>query len=143
MLPQRQAYPCSVATLRSYVTDPERLRLWWHPDDTVVRNVHFDVQPAGSLRIENVDEAGTVAPVVTGQFHNVEPERLVLTWIWEVGDAVIVDQETLLKILFREVKGVVCVELVHYGFITGDGVVRAGEMWSQTLAKLAGQSEQT
>ncbi len=60
-------------------TDPERLALWWGPNEFTNPVVELDVRPGGAIRVDMRGPDGTIYPM-GGVFQEiVEPERLVFT----------------------------------------------------------------
>ncbi|GAB4063344.1 hypothetical protein GCM10028777_06200 [Angustibacter speluncae] len=78
-----QHVPAPPARVYRAWTDPDELRVWWWPQwpDTTYA---VDVRVGGAYRIRSEAVGMGVHGVFTALD---EPDRIVLTWVWEDGDA--------------------------------------------------------
>jgi uncharacterized protein YndB with AHSA1/START domain len=77
-------------------TRAEEIGAWFGPEGITARDVEVDLRPGGAYSLVMHHEDGDVFPL-SGTYIEVEPPgRLVMTWIWGVGDYK--DIETLVTI---------------------------------------------
>lgn len=96
------------AVFAAFVT-PEKIALWWGPDDGPVLSAEVDARVGGRFhvrfRVEDGSEHGSA-----GTFEVFEPpRRLVMTWAWEEEDG----PDSRLEVSFRPVAAGTEVTLVH------------------------------
>ena len=78
------------------LTRADEFAAWFGPEGVTVRNVQLDLRPGGAYRLEMHHADGSIYPL-SGTYVEIDPStRLVMTWIWGVGDYA--DIETLVTI---------------------------------------------
>ena len=69
--------------LFAYWTDPELMRRWFCPNDTVLRSAETEARPGGRFRIVMQEADGGEVHDVSGTYLVFDPPRkLVFTWAW-------------------------------------------------------------
>lgn len=118
-------------------TEPETLRLWFHPAPTYTTPVaDVDLRPGGRYRIV-MRAADGADHAVSGTFREIQPpERLVFTWAWE--DAVD-EPETVVTVELVERGESTEVVLTHQGFATLERREQHTHGWTGCLEQLATQ----
>ena len=112
-------------------TDPEGIRQWMCPGDTVSAEAKLDVRVGGSYRI--VMKSKTRDYVHTGVYQVVEPpSKLVFTWTREEDDA-----PTLVTVEFLPHGDETEMVLTHERFLDADVMKRYQGGWATIADKFA------
>lgn len=124
-----QHVPAPPARVYRAWTDPDELRAWWWPQwpDTTYA---VDLRVGGSYRIRSE----TVGVGVHGVFTALdEPDRIVLTWVWEDGDAVSQEDTVTVELTGQGAGTLVTVTHVVSSPDDAAGYVQG---WTDVLARL-------
>ena len=79
-------YRASPERVFDALTVAESLSQWFGPASVTARHLSVDPKPGGAYQLEMHHDDGSVYPL-SGSFVEVSrPRRLVMTWIWGVGD---------------------------------------------------------
>ena len=113
-------------------TDPEKVKRWMGPGETVTVGVETDARPGGRYAISMRTPAGE-AHDVGGVFREVVPnEKLVFTWIWKSMP----EQETVVTVLLKPDGDGTLLTLTHEQFAAADARDRHQGGWNGAFDKL-------
>lgn len=128
----RKVIPASREEVFSAWIDPESIRDWMCPGDTVTAEAHLDPRVGGSYRI--VMKSPTRAVDHTGEYLVVEPPaKLVFTWVSNSTG----NQPTLVTVELFERGGACELVLTHERFTNAEAVKRHQGGWGQIVDQLA------
>jgi len=134
----RRVIPASREEVFAAWTDPESIRYWMCPGDTLTAEAHLDPRVGGAFRI--VMKSATRAYDHAGEYLVVHPpSKLAFTWISKGTD----NQPTIVTVeLFA--RGDECeVVLTHERFPNADAMRQHRGGWSQILERLAEHLQKT
>ena len=124
--------------LFAYWTDPELMRRWFCPNDTVLRSAETEARPGGRFRIVMEEADGGEVHDVSGTYLVFDPPRkLVFTWAW----ITMPERESLVTLELRAVDGGTELTLTHSQFADEAARDSHREGWSQLLDKLLAVTE--
>lgn len=128
----RKIIPASREEVFAAWIDPESIRDWMCPGETVTAEARLDPRVGGSYRI--VMKSPTREVDHTGEYLVVEPPaKLVFTWISNSTG----NQPTLVTVELFERGGACELVLTHERFTNAEAVRRHQGGWSQIVDKLA------
>lgn len=140
----RQLVDASIETAFEAWTDPEHVKRWWSPTETVTCTLcEIDLRVQGRYRIHMHDAADQSTCKVHGEFREVSPpERLVYTWNSETHQGTVTN--ALVTVEFHH-KGTEKTEVVlrHSGL--PDAPIRQGhrETWEKMLVSFGKYTRST
>ncbi len=114
--------------------EPEKLALWWGPDDGPVLSVEVDPRVGGFFHIrfrlaEDSTEHGSA-----GTFEVFDPpNRLAMSWAWDDDDG----SKSHVDVSFRQVDQGTEVTLVHSRLPDAEGRDQHRQGWEGAFRKLA------
>ena len=113
-------------------TDPEKVKRWMGPGETVTVGVETDARAGGRYAISMRTPAGE-AHDVGGVFREVVPnEKLVFTWVWKSMP----EQESVVTVLLKPDGDGTLLTLTHEQFASADARDRHQGGWNGAFDKL-------
>jgi uncharacterized protein YndB with AHSA1/START domain len=124
-------FPASPERVFDALTDAQSLSQWFGPASVTARQVSVDLKPDGAYRLEMHHDDGSVYPL-SGSFVEIaRPRRLVMTWIWGVGDYGGV--ETLVSIDLEPTDEGTRLTLTHENLVDDLARERHSEGWQSSF----------
>jgi len=112
----------------------EQWQSWIGPEGVNCEVPLLEPHVGGRYRITMHLSDGRIIPVA-GTFKEIDrPTRIVFTWKWEGGEE---DDDTLVSLTLRDLKGKTELTLRHQGLRTVENRDNHGKGWNGTLNKLA------
>ena len=125
----------SVETVFNAWTQPETIKQWFAPDDTMtVPNTRVDLVEGGEYMIHLHDSNASKDYIVSGTYEEIKiNEKLVFNWMWKDG----VDR-TQVTLEFQEKDAnTTLLTLSHRGFSQQEFADKHNEGWQACLESLA------
>ena len=129
----RQLKASRTAVFRAF-TEPEALAAWFGPETVTAKNVQVDLRVGGRYSLEMHNAEGLVT-TLSGVYQEITPpERLVMTWLWGMGD--LAGIETRVTIMLSETETGCELQLVHEGLPGQDWVEKHNGGWTSSFVCL-------
>jgi uncharacterized protein YndB with AHSA1/START domain len=116
-------------------TDPSILVQWFGPEGMGIPECEMDVRPDGRWRTVMANDKGD-RHTVSGVYHEISPpDRLVMTWAWELPDGE-KGHETEIVVTFEDVPEGTKMRLVQSVFESVESCIEHGKGWESTFNDL-------